>query len=388
MNPESLAGFSAVSTWRREIRSWASLDRSERRALVSPIDNVRAQPLATKTSRLDSPLSMLLDPGLIALDARQEPEYANPRACALFGAANVDQLQQRWAPIAEVLRAEVNTGEQTTEFALTLHVEGQPRTLWCEAHAVEDEQAGHYLLLVHAAERFKTLDSAFRLASRYQTIASLCAEAAHDFRGSLNALALNLELLREVAASGEDAPDVQQRCLDVVGRELERLERTVGALLEQNQLDNSEPKRFDLSVVVGAVASLLAAKANRQKVKTQVVVPDEPIEIVGHPDWMQQALFNLANNALEAMPNGGELRFVLTTADDTITLTVSDTGSGIAAEILHRIWDLSFTTKTTGHGIGLHVVKRIMREHGGTVTVDSRPGATSFVITLPVQPGT
>jgi signal transduction histidine kinase len=351
--------------------------------MVSPIHNVRAQHLATQNPVLESPLSTLLDAGLIALNARHEPEYANPRACAIFGAATVDQLRARWDPIGEVLRKEVGTGEDASEFALTLDLDGQQRTLWCEMHAVKDTQGGRHLLLVHAAERFRMLDSAFRLASRYQTLSSLCVEAAHDFRGSLNALTLNLELLRELAASGEDAPDVQQRCLAVVGRELQRLERTVGALLEQNQLESHEPKRFDLSNVVRAVAGLLAAKGTRHKVKIQLMLPEHPIEIMGHADWMQQALFNLANNALEAMPNGGELRFVLARAEDTIKLTVSDTGFGIAPEIMNRIWDLSFTTKTTGNGIGLHVVKRILREHGGSVTVESRPGETSFVITLP-----
>lgn len=116
----------------------------------------------------------------------------------------------------------------------------------------------------------------------------------------------------------------------------------------------------------------------------QIDVADGGIEVQARPDEIRQAIVNLVTNALEAMPDGGALKVALSIEGNHAVITVSDTGPGVAPETAHRIWELYYSTKSGGHGIGLHVVRSVAESHGGSVTLDrSTPGA-QFSLRLPL----
>jgi signal transduction histidine kinase len=242
------------------------------------------------------------------------------------------------------------------------------------------------VLLVESSERATALEGTLQLASRYQTLAALHATADHDFRGSLNAIGLHVELLERTvdpSAPRASVAEVQRRCIQAIRQELDRLAESVGSVLDESRPDQTLAAPFRLMSVVESVLSLVRAKAERQRVTMGVDTTDATIEVMGRASQMRQAVLNLVNNALEAMPQGGELSLTLTTDGAFAVLTVSDTGRGLPGDLRGRIWDLSYSTKSQGLGIGLHVVKSVAHAHGGTVTLDQTGAGARFTLRLP-----
>jgi signal transduction histidine kinase len=232
-----------------------------------------------------------------------------------------------------------------------------------------------------------TLESALLLASQYQILASLHATASHDFRNSLNAMTLSLELLNrtvELGAGGEQGGQLQRRYLQSIRQELDALTVSVGGMLDESRFDQA-PTRCRLADILESVVSLLRARAERQRVMMRLDASDHTIEVVGRPGELRLAMLNLASNALEAMPRGGDLALTLTTDGALAVLAVSDSGPGIPEELRHLIWDLSFSTKSQGLGLGLYVVRSVAHAHGGTATLDPTDSGARFAIRLPFR---
>ena len=113
-------------------------------------------------------------------------------------------------------------------------------------------------------------------------------------------------------------------------------------------------------------------------------LPSAPVALVGHGDRLKQALLNILINALEAMPDGGELTIALEPAAGAARISVRDTGPGIPPELLERIYQMHFTSKTGGTGVGLYVARSVVQSHGGMIDVQAGDtGGTVFTVTLP-----
>ena len=228
-----------------------------------------------------------------------------------------------------------------------------------------------------------------RLASRSQLLGSLHAMASHDFRDSLNALTINVELLARTLSGdaprgGED--EVRERCIGALRRELKRLEQSTGRALEEARTEAGKAQRIDLRTVVESVVFPLGRSAARQRVELTFAPPRDTIEVIGVADELRHALFNVALNALEAMTNGGTLTFELTREGSAAVVAVTDTGTGVLTELDARVWDLFFTTKPQKLGLGLHVVKNIAASHGGSAILDRSGSGVRFQLRLPVVP--
>jgi signal transduction histidine kinase len=258
----------------------------------------------------------------------------------------------------------------------------------CEVQATEKvDPAGYRLIVRRSTEGSATFESALLLASQYQILASLYATAAHDFRNSLNSMTLSLELLSrtiEPGAGGEKGEHLA-RYLQSVRQELSALTVSVGAVLDESRFDQA-PTRCRLADILESVVSLLRARAERQRVTIRLDTSSDPaIEVAGRPGELRLAMLNLASNALEAMPSGGDLALTLTTDGPIAVLSVADSGPGIPQELHHLIWDLSFSTKEQGLGLGLYVVRSVAHAHGGTVTLDPTDSGARFSIRLPFR---
>ena len=115
-------------------------------------------------------------------------------------------------------------------------------------------------------------------------------------------------------------------------------------------------------------------------------LPDEPVTMVGWADRLKQAMLNILINALEAMPDGGELTMSLERQNGDARITVRDTGPGIPPELLDTIYQMHFTTKNGGTGVGLYVARSVVQAHGGQIEVRSAAGdGTSFILILPAR---
>jgi signal transduction histidine kinase len=174
-----------------------------------------------------------------------------------------------------------------------------------------------------------------------------------------------------------------QKHVDVIATEIKRLDQVMQDFLKFARPGEVKLEPVEIASLLQDVARVIEPDAERTGVTVRLE-PQAPSEINGDPGMLTQVFMNLALNACQAMPNGGLLRMACRSLSDKVEVIVEDTGRGIKPEHLNRIFDLYFTTKEKGSGIGLSMVYRIIQLHDGEIEVQSTPGAgTRFRILLP-----
>jgi signal transduction histidine kinase/uncharacterized protein YjiS (DUF1127 family) len=235
-----------------------------------------------------------------------------------------------------------------------------------------------------AAKRGQLLE----LSRRVSALGRLTAGVAHEVKNPLNAMTIHLELLKQKLASGADA-DSTDTHLDIISREIRRLDDVVQGFLKFARPEELTLKPVAPGALIDEVLKTLSVEANVTGVNLVASVAADVPQIEADPGIFRQALLNLAKNAVQAMPSGGTLTIGAALAKDgRVEMRVADTGVGIAPENLAKIFDLYFTTKQTGTGIGLSLVYRTVQLHNGDIDVESTPGmGTTFVIKMPKASG-
>jgi signal transduction histidine kinase len=211
---------------------------------------------------------------------------------------------------------------------------------------------------------------------------------AHELKAPLSAMIINLDLLRESLVAGEKAEPERERrqrhYVEVLRDELNRLNRSLYGILTQTVPD-AKPLEFDVVASLADLAALLAPQARRQGIQLGTNFSEEPLVVRGYPDRLRQAFLNVAVNALEAMPRGGRLTVEAQKDATQVRVALRDTGPGIGPEALERIYDLDFSTKEGGSGIGLCVARALVELHGGEIRVESAAGrGTDVFVSLPL----
>jgi signal transduction histidine kinase len=240
------------------------------------------------------------------------------------------------------------------------------------------------------------LETTLRHARQLAAMSRLTAGIAHEIRNPLNAIAIHLELLGlqiakepdrsspEPEGSSDDRAALQQH-IAVIKSALARLDEVLQGYLKFARPDDLQLQPVSLRALVDDLLPLVRAEADRAGVEVDVDCPADLPAVLGDTGMLHQALLNLALNACQAMPEGGRLRITGRPAPGgRVEIVVSDTGIGIAPEHLNRVFDLYFTTKPGGSGMGLSMVYRTVRLHDGDIEVDSSPGSgTAFRMLLP-----
>jgi signal transduction histidine kinase len=347
----------------------------------------------TQASRRLLRFAHLVDVGVILLGPAGELEFASPRAAELFGLAS-DAPPELWREQLAPLQASLADPGNGLPAAIDVSPpgSGRRRALRCQAHRLDERGDGSWLVLVRDRELVTALESDLRMAAQLRGLTRLYMGVAHDLKAPLNAMVLNLELLRRsiTAPWMDDEDELRGRQLEwtaIVESELGRLRRSLEALLAQTAPPRDERERFDLRDVLGEIVALLQPQARQQRVQVQVEVPETTVAVSGSRDQLKQAILNLAINGLEAAPETGSLALRLHPQDDEAVVRVQDTGTGIPPEVLEQVFDMHFTTKASGSGIGLHVARTILESHAGTVEVESTgPEGTTFEVRLPLAP--
>ena len=228
------------------------------------------------------------------------------------------------------------------------------------------------------------------LSRRVTALGRLTAGVAHEVKNPLNAMTIHLELLKQKLSAGA-GPEATDPHVDVIAREIRRLDDVVQGFLKFARPEELTLRPVSPAELADEVLKTLAVEANVTGVRLESqVAPDVP-NIEADAGILRQALLNLAKNAVQAMPRGGTLTIACApTKDGRVEIRVKDTGEGIAPENLAKIFDLYFTTKQSGTGIGLSLVYRTVQLHSGDIDVESTPGVgTTFVIKMPkAGPGT
>jgi signal transduction histidine kinase len=222
------------------------------------------------------------------------------------------------------------------------------------------------------------------LSRRVASLGRLTAGVAHEVKNPLNAMTIHLELLKEKMTAGASVESTTEH-VDIIGREIRRLDDVV-----QGFLKFARPEELTLQAVSPAaltrdVLKMIEPEADAAGVSLNSVCAANVPPIEADASILRQALVNLAKNAIQAMPNGGRLDVACAaTKDGRVEIRVADTGVGISPENLAKIFDLYFTTKQSGTGIGLSLVYRTIQLHNGDIDVESTPGmGTTFIIKMP-----
>lgn len=343
-------------------------------------------------------LSRRMEAGVLLVNQGGEVELVSDGAAALLN-LTADEVRSVWPRLREQLdRQTVDDLWQAAESEVSVELDvghdgsAGRRPFRVEVLRVEEDDCTGHLIVLRDGRRAEAAERDLALVSQMRSVGHLYRSVAHDLRAPLNAMVVNLELLADAVAQGpdEEANARSRRYAAVLKEEMERLQRYLENFLYQTAPPDEGRRRFDLAEHLRRMTRFIAPQAQHQKTELVVDLPGEPVEVEGNPDHLRQAVLSLLVNALEAVEarSEGRVELGLDTgggAAGRIRLWVADNGPGIDAAARERIFHMHYTTKPAGSGIGLHVARRMVEQHGGTLRLASEPrsGGTRFEITLP-----
>jgi len=238
------------------------------------------------------------------------------------------------------------------------------------------------LVTLHDLESAEAIESELELSRRMAAIGRLTSGVGHEVKNPINAIVVHVELLKS-KLTGAGAPAM--RHLEIIEAEIHRLDRVVQLLVDFSRPVELQLREQDLRSVIGGVLALSTAELSTHNVTLVNQLPDRPMLVNIDSDLIKQAALNVIQNGAQAMPEGGTLRVVLEEERKFALLRISDQGPGIPDDIREKIFDLYFTTKTGGSGIGLAMTYRILQLHYGSIEVQSIPGrGTEFLLRIPL----
>jgi PAS domain S-box-containing protein len=242
------------------------------------------------------------------------------------------------------------------------------------------------LLTLRDAESVHRIEDEIELSRRLSAIGRLTSGVAHEVKNPINAIVVHLEVLRQKLNQVD--PDAR-RHMDVIGSEIKRLDRVVQTLVDFTRPVELRLSEIDLRKLVDDVVMLASPEAERHHVHVERKNSPESLPVRVDADLVKQAVLNIVINGVQAMPTGGDLRVTLRREGENATLEVEDGGPGIPAEIRDKIFNLYFTTKNGGSGIGLAMAYRVVQLHNGSLEFDSIEGqGARFYLRFPLLENT
>jgi signal transduction histidine kinase len=249
-------------------------------------------------------------------------------------------------------------------------------------HNDETSQGIGALVTLRDLVSVEAIESGLELSSRMSAIGRLTSGVAHEVKNPINAIVVHLELLKNKL--GDTSPSAM-RHLDIIESEIHRLDRVVQSLVDFSRPVELHLQENDLRVVVSQVGALASDELSTRGVRLLNHLPAKSVVVNSDPDLLKQALLNVILNGAQAMPEGGRLDVVVESDRKTALIRVRDEGVGIPDDIREKIFDLYFTTKSGGSGIGLAMTYRILQLHHGSVEVQSREvRGTEFCLCIPL----
>jgi signal transduction histidine kinase len=220
------------------------------------------------------------------------------------------------------------------------------------------------------------------VATRLAAISRIGSGVAHEIKNPLNAIALRLDLLRARVMAGAPEEDLTPE-IDVLSTEVRRLDRVVKTFLDFSRPLEVRLTEVDLAALAKEVTVLMTPPAKVAGIEVTFEELGGPALMRGDADLLKQAILNLVTNATEAMKSGGRLRVSVSHEGDAVAIEVADTGPGIPPEVRDKVFQLYFSTKERGSGIGLAMTYRAVQLHNGTVDFASDSGGTKFRLQFP-----
>jgi len=246
------------------------------------------------------------------------------------------------------------------------------------------EEVGHVIILRDITESRRTAQQTIE-SERLNALRLLAAGVAHEIGNPLNSLHIHLQLMeRSVQKLHDDEKTELEQSIDVARSEVNRLDSIVTQFLKAIRPSRPQLRPENVNTIVEEAVRFFAPELqDREIVVKQELRSDLPLLQLDR-DQMKQAFYNVIKNSVEAMHRPGTLRIRTDLADTHVIVRFVDTGGGMSAENLSRVFEPYFTTKASGSGLGLLIVRRIVREHGGELSIESSQGrGVTLTIRLP-----
>jgi signal transduction histidine kinase len=362
--------------------------------------------MAGQVANLESAVEHLED-AVAIVNPRGELLFANPAMRSLLPTAAVGtligQLVTADHPLRSLVEETLLNRKSRGPLSATF-VDAGERLLMTHAVSSSNGELVGVMVVARNLEYLGQVQSTIRYSRKLAALSRLSAGVAHEVKNPLNAMMIHLELLRQqfagrtrpapavagarrVAGDVVEAPSVDSaeamQHVDVIAGEIKRLDEVVQGFLKFNRPEDLKLQPVSPAALFDEIVPIIRPEAERLNVA--LVINSDAPDVNGDPGMLRQAFLNLALNGCQAMPNGGTLRIHCEAArGHRVQVSFTDTGVGIKPEHLQRIFDLYFTTKEQGSGIGLSMVYRTVQMHDGDIEVQSTPGAgTTFRVFLP-----
>lgn len=366
---------------------------------IEDLDSVNlgilVQRLARERKMQETVFNTIQD-GILVIDSDGVVQYANDAGLSMIGLKaddiGVKRLWKMVPDLAKSIEPQVASGKKSSPvFSRELELSYPERRIVrlymvpIDAQVGHDDSGGYVIVISDLTEDKLSMEELIE-NERTSSIVRLAAGVAHELGNPLNSLTIHLQLierkLKKLALEKEGAQLAEP--LEVCQGEVQRLDGIITHFLEAVRPQKPELNELELVELVEEVLQVQEAELGNRLLEVNIEVNDDIPCVLGDRGQIKQVFFNLVKNAMEAMQAGGRLRILAHKDDDFVYLQFSDTGSGISEEELSKVFQAYYTTKTEGHGLGMMIVQRIMREHGGQITIESRKNAgTAITLQFP-----
>lgn len=271
---------------------------------------------------------------------------------------------------------------------MILYVQGPPDTLVTVLCGVVFVASAAAIVNVIIRSRGKkpaenAITHAMAASERLETLGATAAAVAHEIRNPLSALDIHAQLLEENLPEGDPGDEAREH-LNIIRAETHRLNLIVENFIRFARPRPLHTRPLQMAQHAEHVMRLIESEATERN----IMIDDAGLrtdlpEVIADADQLEQAFLNIMINALQSMPNGGRLTLSAQVNAEYVECTISNTGPEIPQHIRDRIFNLYFTTKESGSGLGLPIAQKILGEHNGYITVSSDPTQTSFFLGIP-----
>lgn len=335
----------------------------------------RAEKSAAGYARLNEDILRSMTSGLLTTDRDGRVQMINPAGADLLGGAADRIVGRELRSLLPIDGAEIDRGE-----GVARRLDGSTFAVGFSCSPLRDA-SGHLrgrLVLFQDLTELNTLREKAERAERLAALGRLAAGLAHEIRNPLGSISGSVEMVREAPGLSEE----DRRLLTLVLGEVDRLNDLVTTMLDIGRPRELEPASVDLGALAEEVAKVAEADGGPRVV---VSTPDDPVMVTADHAQIRQVLWNLVKNARQLSPPGAEVRIAVGWDDASRpSFSVSDDGPGIAPEDRPRLFEMFYSRRRHGIGLGLALVRQIVEAHRGEITVESEPGrGATFTVHLP-----